>query len=85
MKRILVLSALLLASCATKPIVDPFTTPDGKPAFIAYCGSDVLTMTDCYNAARTQCGGDYKVLMQSETERPLGDGQSRRMEFICST
>lgn len=93
MKPFVVLATLMLfGSCATPatPVVEPFTTPDGKKASIAYCGGDELRMTDCHAAARNSCGGNYSVIESVEMPREISNGPytyptvSRRIVFACS-
>lgn len=84
MSRILLLAAAVaLGGCATA-IVEPYTTPDGKPALVAYCGGIFRQMTDCHVEARKQCGGNYTVLAEREAPRSAG-GTDRRIEFQCAT
>lgn len=78
-------AAIALASCVTKPIVEPYNTPDGANAFVVHCGGTQLSIADCYSAARTQCGGDYTILQRLEEQRGMGMGESRRIEFVCKS
>ena len=81
-----------LAGCvSTGPVVEPFTTPDGRVAKIAYCGGIDLQMSNCHVAARESCGGNYEVVEQVETPRvytmmgSVHSTQSRRIVFICAS
>lgn len=90
----LICPMLLLTACQHAPaihaVTKPFTTPDGKAAFAAFCGGTESDMTQCHAAAREKCGGDYTVLRTSELPRTSGvDGntvttQSRTIEFTCA-
>lgn len=78
-----------LAGCASStPVVEPFTTPDGKPGHVAYCGGYENQMTSCHEAARKTCGGNYQVLGERESTRYVDNKptstMNRRLEFVCS-
>lgn len=74
-----------LAGCISAGVA-PFTTPDGKPGYIAYCGGKVLGMADCHAEARKTCQGDYVELNRSVTTRNISNGgstENRSFEFTC--
>jgi hypothetical protein len=84
MKRLVVLAALATASCVS---AKPFTTPDGKPAYLVECDGDSLDISSCYDKARETCGGDYEVLRRSEAQQIIEDisTPTRTIEIACKT
>jgi hypothetical protein len=80
MSRILLLAtAVALGGCVS---TETYTTPDGKPALVTYCGGDFKQMTDCHAEARKQCGGNYTVLAEREAPRSAGP-KGRYVNFQC--
>ena len=84
MKCLVVLAALAAASCVH---VKPFTTPDGKTAYLVECNGDSLDISSCYDKARETCGGDYEVLRRSEAQQIIEDISTpvRTLEIACKT
>ena len=83
------LAALGLAGCASpKPFAEAFTTPEGLPGFVAYCGG-YSQMTDCHVVARETCKGNYRVTGEHESTRIVDNKVSaqmnRRLEFVCAS
>lgn len=92
MRILLVCLALGLGGCVMPETTDifnpeaqiePFTAPDGKPAFMAHCGGRYSSISYCYEGARKQCGGNYKIVRQVETPRGETGTENRRIEFTC--
>jgi hypothetical protein len=87
MRAVLLVGLIALGSCATtRPVVEPFTTPDGRAGHTAYCGGVYNQMADCHAAARETCKGNYEVISEHQSQRMV-DGYStenRDMNFICT-
>lgn len=85
MKRLLVLAALAAGSCAT---AKPYTTSDGRTAYLVKCNGERMDITACYEKAREACSGDYDILHRSEGQQTIDEDYStavRTLEVACKT
>jgi hypothetical protein len=85
MRIVVGLAAFALASCTHA--AQPFTTPDGKPAWLVRCGGAMRTMTACHEIGRKVCRGNYTVLNQVVTPRATDDfaTENRSIEIVCES
>lgn len=92
MRILAVVACFAMASCVIpkttdifnpEAIIDPFTAPDGRAAFMAHCGGRYSDISYCYAGARKKCGGNYEILKQIEAPRGETGTENRRIEFVC--
>lgn len=89
MKLRIALAALALGGCATEPeiVSKPFTTPDGAAGHIVYCGGPYSSMAECYEDARTICGGNFALINESVTPRTAPNrvsSENRSIQVTCA-
>lgn len=72
MKRLVVLSVLALASCASSQEI---TMPDGRSGYIVTCNRNYQSLADCRNEARRICAGNYEEVTKKSTY----------LEIVCSS
>lgn len=65
MKKLILASLMLLASCAT---VKPLYVKDGIQVYRATCNGLARDIGDCYALASEQCGGNFEVINSMEKE-----------------